>query len=75
MNSGEFGKSGRIDNARVVVDLKALKSVNDIIPAFEREPTESPRQAVQQVIPEAYLRQPDSGADANDWSNAEAWRV
>jgi hypothetical protein len=73
MKSGEFGKAGRIDSARVAVEETALQSVNDIMPAAEREPTESPWQAVQQVIREAYLRRPDAGADADDWSNTEAW--
>ena len=51
--------------------------------ATKRQRAEFIRQAVRdairkrayEAIREAYLRQPDSADDADDWSNAEHWEA
>jgi hypothetical protein len=51
--------------------------------AAKRQRAEFIRQAVKEAIRrreyeqirEAYLRQPDSCSDADEWSNAEQWRL
>jgi hypothetical protein len=59
-----------------------LRSLNKIAPAAKRQRAEFIRRAVKEAIRrqeyeqirEAYLRQPDSAADADDWSSAEEWK-
>jgi len=67
----------------VQFDDATLKSLNQIAPAAKRQRAEFIRQAVREAIRrreyeqirEAYLRQPDSCSDADDWSNAEDWKA
>jgi len=66
----------------IQLDDVTLKSLNKIAPAAKRQRAEFIRQAVKDAIRkreyeqirEAYLRQPDSAADADDWSSAEDWK-
>ncbi len=66
----------------IQLDDSTLKSLNKIAPAAKRQRAEFIRQAVKDAIRkreyeqirEAYLRQPDSAADADDWSSAEDWK-
>lgn len=66
----------------IQLDDVTLKSLNRIAPVAKRQRAEFIRQAVKdairkreyQQIREAYLRQPDSCTDADDWSNAEEWK-
>jgi metal-responsive CopG/Arc/MetJ family transcriptional regulator len=63
-------------------DEPLLRSLNKIAPAAKRQRAEFIRQAVKdairksehEAIREAYLRQPDSPDDPDDWSNAEEWK-
>ena len=67
----------------IQLDDATLKSLDRIAPAAKRQRAEFVRQAVKEAIRkreyeqirEAYLRQPDSCSDADDWSNAEEWKV
>lgn len=62
-------------------DTATLQAIDRILPATKRRRTEFIRSAVKDAIRkyeyermmEAYRRQPDTGADADDWSNAERW--
>ena len=66
----------------IQIDEPLFRSLNKIAPAATRKRAEFIRQAVKDAIRrreyeqirEAYLLQPDSGADADDWSNAEEWK-
>jgi hypothetical protein len=59
-----------------------MKSLNKIAPVAKRQRGEFIRQTAKDAIRkleyeqirEAYLRQPDSAADADDWSSAEEWK-
>lgn len=65
----------------IQLDEPLLQSLNRIAPSAKRQRAEFIRQAVRDAvrkreyaaIHEAYLRQPDSADDADDWSNAESW--
>jgi predicted transcriptional regulator len=67
----------------IQLDDATLKSLNKIAPVAKRQRAEFIRQAVKEAIRrreyeqirEAYRRQPDSCSDADDWSNAEEWKV
>jgi len=60
-----------------------LKSLNKIAPAAKRQGADDIRQAAKDAvrkreyeqIREAYIRQPDSAEDADDWSSAEDWKA
>jgi metal-responsive CopG/Arc/MetJ family transcriptional regulator len=56
------------------LDEPLLQALNKVAPA-KRPRAEFIRQAVKEAIREAYLRQPDSAADADDWANAEEWKA
>ena len=66
----------------IQVDEPLLRSLNKVAPAAKRQRAEFIRQAVREAIRkreyeqirEAYRLQPDSAADADDWSNAEEWK-
>ena len=66
----------------IQIDEPTLKSLNRLAPAAKRQRAEFIRQAVKEAIRkreyeeirEAYLRQPDSAADADDWSSVEDWK-
>ena len=65
------------------LDEALLRSLNRVAPAARRQRAEFIRQAVREAIRkreyeamrEAYLRQPDSRGDTDDWSNAEEWKA
>ncbi len=67
----------------IQLDEPLLRSLNKVAPAAKRQRAEFIRQAVKEAIRkreyesirEAYLRQPDSPADADDWANAEEWKA
>jgi predicted transcriptional regulator len=67
----------------IQLDDSTLKSLKKIAPAAKRQRAEFIRQAVKEAIRkreyeqirEAYLKQPDSAADADDWSTAEEWKA
>ena len=66
----------------IQLDEVTLKSLNRIAPAAKRKRAEFIRQAVKEAIRkreyeqmrDAYLRKPDSAAEADDWSSAEEWK-
>jgi len=66
----------------IQLDEPLLRSLNKIAPAAKRQRAEFIREAVKQAIRrreyeqirEAYLKQPDSAEDADDWSNAGEWK-
>ncbi len=65
------------------IDESLLKALNRVAPAAQRHRAEFIRQAVKEAIRkreyeairQAYLRQPDSARDADDWANAEEWKA
>ncbi|MGD1071844.1 MAG: hypothetical protein ABSB15_17065 [Bryobacteraceae bacterium] len=67
----------------IQIDEPTLRSLNKIAPAAKRQRAEFVRQAVKDAIRrreyeqirEAYIRQPDSAAEADDWSSAEEWKA
>ncbi len=67
----------------IQLDEPLLKALNKVAPAAKRQRTDFIHQAVNEAIRrreyeamrEAYLRQPDSGAEPDDWSNAEEWKA
>lgn len=67
----------------IQLDGPTLNALNQIAPAAKRQRAEFIRQAIKDAIRkreyeqirEAYLRQPDSAADADDWSSAEEWKA
>jgi len=64
----------------IQIDEPLLKALNKVAPAAKRERGEFIRQAVREAIRkreyeairEAYLRQPDSPGDADDWSTPKS---
>jgi hypothetical protein len=67
----------------IQLDESTLSALNKIAPAAKRQRAEFIRSAVKDAIRkreyeqiwEAYLRQPDSAAEADDWSSAEEWKA
>jgi hypothetical protein len=67
----------------IQLDEPTLQSLNKIAPVAKRQRAEFIRQAVKDAIRrreyeqirEAYIRQPDSAADADDWSSAGEWKA
>jgi predicted transcriptional regulator len=67
----------------VELDEVTFRALNHLAPARKRQRSEFIRQAVKDAIRkhefaqirEAYRKQPDSAADADDWSNAEAFEA
>lgn len=65
----------------IQLDEATYKALNKVAPAAQRKRTEFVRQAVREAIRraefarmrEAYLKQPDSAADADDWSTHESF--
>ena len=65
----------------IQLDESTLRSLNKIAPASKRQRAEFVRQALKDAIRkreyeqirEAYVRQPDSASDADDWSSADPW--
>jgi metal-responsive CopG/Arc/MetJ family transcriptional regulator len=64
------------------IDEPLLRPLNRVAPAGRRKRAELIRQALKEAvwrheykqIREAYLQQPDSPDDADDWSNAVEWK-
>jgi metal-responsive CopG/Arc/MetJ family transcriptional regulator len=64
------------------LDEPLLQALNKVAPAATRKRADFIRGAVREAIRrreyeqmrEAYLKQPDAAADADDWSNAEEWK-
>lgn len=67
----------------IQLDDATYKALNRIAPARERRRSEFIREAVRKEIrraeyaamKKAYLQQPDSAADADDWSNPEKFEL
>ncbi len=67
----------------IQLDEPLLQSLNRVAPAATRQRAEFIREAVREAIRkceyeairEAYLRQPDSADEADDWANAGEWKV
>jgi metal-responsive CopG/Arc/MetJ family transcriptional regulator len=66
----------------VQIDEPTLRALNRVAPAAKRQRAEFVRAAIRKAIREseeermrkAYLAQPDSEVEADDWSNAEEWK-
>jgi len=68
----------------VLIDLDepTYKTLNQIAPAAKRQRAQCIRNAIRKAILEAeyeriraaYVRQPDSEAEADDWSTAEEYK-
>lgn len=66
----------------VQIDEPTYRALNRIAPAAKRQRAEFVRSAIRKAIREveeertrlAYLKQPDSEREADDWSNAEEWK-
>jgi metal-responsive CopG/Arc/MetJ family transcriptional regulator len=66
----------------VQLDEPTYAALNRVAPAAKRRRAEFVRTAIRKAIREAeeerthraYLEQPDSEAEADDWSGAEEWK-
>ena len=66
----------------VQIDESTFKSLNRVAPAAKRQRAEFVRSAIRKAIREAeeermrkaYLAQPATEVEADDWSNAEEWK-
>ena len=66
----------------VQLDEPTYRALNRVAPAAKRQRAEFVRAAIRKAIQateeertrQAYLAQPDSEAEADDWSNAEPWK-
>ncbi len=66
----------------VQIDEPTFRALNRVAPAAKRQRAEFVRAAIRKAIREseeermrkAYLAQPDSETEADDWSNAEEWK-
>ncbi|HTR39499.1 MAG TPA: hypothetical protein VMH80_26685 [Bryobacteraceae bacterium] len=66
----------------VQLDDPTYRALNRVAPAAKRRRAEFVRGAIRKAIREAeeertrqaYLQQPDSEAEADDWSSAEEWK-
>jgi predicted transcriptional regulator len=66
----------------VQLDEPTYRALNRIAPAAKRQRAEFVRSAIRSAIRQteeertrlAYLKRPDSEAEADDWSNAEEWK-
>ena len=66
----------------VQIDEPTFRSLNRVAPTAKRQRAEFVRAAIRKAIREAeeehmrkaYLAQPDSGTESDDWSNAEEWK-
>jgi metal-responsive CopG/Arc/MetJ family transcriptional regulator len=67
----------------VQIDEPTYRALNRIAPAAKRQRAEFVRLAIRKAIREAeeertrmaYLKDPDSAQDADDWSNAGEWKA
>ena len=66
----------------VQLDEPTYRALNRVAPAAKRQRAEFVRSAIRKAIRQteeertrlAYLKHPDSAAEADDWSNAEGWK-
>jgi len=66
----------------IQLDEATYRALNRVAPAAQRQRAEFVRKALWNAIRDAeeertrlaYLRQPDSEAEAEDWSTAEEWK-
>ena len=66
----------------VQLDEPTYRALNRVAPAAKRQRAEFVRSAIRKAIRQteeertrlAYLKRPDSEAEADDWSNAEDWK-
>jgi metal-responsive CopG/Arc/MetJ family transcriptional regulator len=66
----------------IQIDEATYRALNRVAPAAQRQRAEFVRRALRNAIREAeeertrlaYQRQPDSEAEADDWSSAEEWK-
>ena len=66
----------------VQLDDPTYRALNRVAPATKRQRAEFVRAAIRKAIQateaermrQAYLAHPDSEAEADDWSGAEAWK-
>jgi predicted transcriptional regulator len=66
----------------VQLDEPTYRALNRIAPAAKRQRAEFVRSAIRKAIRQteeertrlAYLKRPDSEAEADDWSNSEEWK-
>ncbi|HTW65783.1 MAG TPA: hypothetical protein VME17_14250 [Bryobacteraceae bacterium] len=66
----------------VQLDEPTYRALNRVAPAAKRQRAEFVRSAIRKAIREkeeqetqrGYLKQPDSEAEADDWSSAEEWK-
>jgi len=66
----------------VQIDEPTFRALNRVAPAAKRQRAEFVRAAIRKAIREseeermrkAYLAQPDSDTEADDWANAEEWK-
>jgi gamma-glutamyl:cysteine ligase YbdK (ATP-grasp superfamily) len=66
----------------VQLDEPTYRALNRVAPAAKRQHAEFVRSAIRKAIREteeertrrAYLEQPDTEAEADDWSSAEKWK-
>ena len=66
----------------VQLDEPTYRALNRVAPAAKRQRAEFVRCAIRKAIRQteeertrlAYLKRPDSAAEADDWSNAEGWK-
>jgi hypothetical protein len=63
----------------IQLDGSTFRRLNKIAPGQKAEfirqaVTEAVRKRENEQIRDAHLRQPDSAADADDWSSAEEWK-
>jgi metal-responsive CopG/Arc/MetJ family transcriptional regulator len=64
------------------IDDATLRALDRVAPVAKRQRAEFVRAAIRKAIREAeeertrlaYLAQPDSAAEADDWSQAEEWK-
>jgi predicted transcriptional regulator len=67
----------------IQLDDATFRALNQLAPATKRQRTEFVRNAVKDAIRkqeyaairEAYRKQPDSAADADDWSSCEEFNI
>jgi predicted transcriptional regulator len=67
----------------ITLDNETFRALNQVAPAAKRKRTDFIRQAIKEAIRkqeyarirEAYLKQPDSGAEADNWSNCEEFEA
>ena len=66
----------------VQLDEPTYRALNRVAPVAKRQRAEFVRSAIRKAIRQseeertrlAYLKHPDSEAEADDWSNAERWK-